>query len=299
MTVLTRTIGTGEDQLARMRELATRLWSWSSRWHPGELAAFWWERGGPLEEWRISTWQRNDVTVGWAWSKSPGRLDVQVDPAHPELTDLILDWFEDSPVGRPRTVVTVLEAESSLIRAFEERGFAVDPAGPYFAHLRLDLSDLAGEATAVGEFKARPVRGLSDAEKRADLHRAVFGGDRRGGEVNSRAYRSLMGDEQYRRGLDWLVESADGTPAAYCLAWLDPVNAVAALEPVGTDPRYRRRGLARLAMLGALRAARDEGAEYVRVCARGDDGYTAAKALYEDLGFRCYARNVKLVRDAA
>jgi len=44
--------GCGEAQLRRMQGMAGRLWSWSSRWHPGELAAFWWEHGGPLPSWR-------------------------------------------------------------------------------------------------------------------------------------------------------------------------------------------------------------------------------------------------------
>ena len=48
----------------------------------------------------------------------------------------------------------------------------------------------------------------------------------------------------YRADLDCVVEAPDGSLVAYCLAWLDDANRVGELEPVGTHPDYRRRGLA-------------------------------------------------------
>jgi ribosomal protein S18 acetylase RimI-like enzyme len=100
----------------------------------------------------------------------------------------------------------------------------------------------------------------------------------------------------YRKELDWLVVAPDGTPAAFCLVWLDEHNRVVVLEPVGTDPDHRRRGLARAAILGALHAARRLGATSARVCARGDDDYPSARATYQSLGFRRFARNVTFER---
>nr|WP_246401247.1 GNAT family N-acetyltransferase [Jiangella mangrovi] len=100
----------------------------------------------------------------------------------------------------------------------------------------------------------------------------------------------------YRPALDQLVLAPDGSPAAAALAWLDERSGVAVLEPVGTAPGHRRRGLAAAAAHAALRAARDLGGRGARVCARGDDDAPAARAAYEALGFRVYARNVRLVR---
>jgi len=140
------------------------------------------------------------------------------------------------------------------------------------------------------------LRGERDAGARAAVHRAAFAGDGgEGDEPTAATYRRLMADDQYRADLDRIVEDTEGTPAAFCLSWLDEPNAVAVLEPVGTDPRYRRRGLARAAILASLRAAVGLGARHARVCARGDTGSVAAKATYESLGFRRYARNVRLI----
>ncbi|WP_248962362.1 GNAT family N-acetyltransferase [Sphaerisporangium perillae] len=101
----------------------------------------------------------------------------------------------------------------------------------------------------------------------------------------------------YQAELDWLVEASDGSPAAFCLAWLDERNRAVALEPVGTDPGHRRLGLASAATLAALHAARRRGAESACVCARGDDGHPSARATYQALGFEPFARSVSFLRD--
>jgi GNAT superfamily N-acetyltransferase len=72
--------------------------------------------------------------------------------------------------------------------------------------------------------------------------------------------------------------------AAFCTAWLDGANAAGLLEPVGTHPAHRRRGLARAVCLDALRALRDAGARTAEV----GFGTEAALATSRSLGFaRC------------
>ncbi|RIQ23197.1 GNAT family N-acetyltransferase, partial [Jiangella rhizosphaerae] len=276
--------GAGRDQPAAMQALAARLWSWSSRWHPGELAWFWCEHGGPDPAWRLAHWRHGDRVVAWAWARG-GRLDLQLDPAHLALTAEVVAWFG----GRS---VTVLDAETGLVAELGRHGYERRDDGPFFAHLRRRLDDdLPGAAPLPDGYTLRPVRGPADAAARAAVHSAAFGV-----AMSEAAYRCVLRAPSYRPELDWLVVAPDGTPAASALAWLDTGSGVAVLEPVGTDPRHRRRGLAAAASLAALNAARRLGARHARVCARGDDGYPAARAAYEAIGFRAYARNVRLVR---
>jgi ribosomal protein S18 acetylase RimI-like enzyme len=275
--------GAGPEQPAAMRELATRLWSWSSRWHPGELAWFWCEHGGPDTAGRLARWEHGGRVVAWAWARG-GRLDLQVDPAHLALTEPILGWFG----GR---TVTVLDAETGLIGALAAHGYERRADGPFFVHLRRSLADLPEPAPLPHGYTLRPVSGPADAAARAAVHRAAFTAT-----LSTAAYRGLMRTPPYRPGLDQLVLAPDGIPAASALAWLDDDSGVAVLEPVGTAPGHRRRGLAGAASLAALRAAKDLGARAARVCARGDAAHPAARAAYEALGFRVYARNVRLVR---
>lgn len=286
--------GANATQLARMQELASRLWSWSSRWHAGELTWAWWENGGPAASWRMATWDYNGHPVAWALSKSPGRLDLQVDPAHSELVAEVLEWYAES-VGGGKPVITVMDAETVLINALTGRGYVLDASEPFFAHLRRDLDDPLPVPSVPPNMTLRAAQNADDAEERAAAHRAAFasyGGEH---EVTADAYRQIMSDELYRAELDWFVEDADGTVAAFCLVWLGEKNDTAVLEPVGTHPRYRRQGLARAVIAASLQAAAERGARHARVCARGDSGYVAAAATYTDIGFSRYGRNVRLI----
>ncbi|MDT0270807.1 GNAT family N-acetyltransferase [Streptomyces sp. DSM 44915] len=280
-------------ELSAMCALAERLWP--SRWHAGELVWFRLVPGGEPPGHRTASWERDGRTVAWAWRRPPARLDLQLDPGHPELAADVLRWFEEGTAGQPRRV-TVLAGETALIATLRARGYRECAGEPYFVHLSRGLADLPAAATPAG-YRCRAVRGPADAGRRAALHAAAFP-PRPGDEpIGPDTYRTLMRDHRYLADLDQLVETEDGTPAAFCLAWLDQTNRAVALEPVGTAPAHRRRGLASVAVLAALHRARELGATTARVCARGDAAAPAARATYESLGFRPFARNLTFQYD--
>ena len=64
----------------------------------------------------------------------------------------------------------------------------------------------------------------------------------------------------YRRDLVVMVEAPGGDLVSYCGIWYEAANRVAYVEPVATDPDYRRRGLGRAAVLEAIRRAKALGA---------------------------------------
>jgi ribosomal protein S18 acetylase RimI-like enzyme len=280
-----------------MQMLTQRLWSQgSSRWHMGELAWFRYEHIGREPEWPTSLWEYGEEIVGWAWARLPGHLDPHLDPAHIQVADRVLRWF-DSVAESERRTLTVLDAETDLTEIVTRHGYREVDGEPFFIHLSRSLDNLPEPKVPEG-YTLRPVRDESDADARAAVHRAAFSSQRWASQVTGESYLQVMRAWPYREELDWLVEAPDGTPVAFCLVWLDEHNRVAALEPVGTDPRHQRRGLASAAILGALRAVRQLGATSARVCARGDDDYPSARATYQSLGFRPFARNVSFVRDA-
>lgn len=91
-------------------------------------------------------------------------------------------------------------------------------------------------------------------------------------------YAELQRAPDYRADLDICVVAPDGEVAAFCIVWLDAYNRLASLEPVGTVPAYRRRGLASAAVIEGLRRAAALGAERAWV---GSD-----QAFYKALGFQ-------------
>ncbi|WP_051760102.1 GNAT family N-acetyltransferase [Herbidospora cretacea] len=256
-----------------MQELTSRLWFPGARWHVGDLAWGLRQHAGREHEWPTKVWRSDGEVVAWGWAELPGHLNLQAVDEH--WAGAVLDWF--GQVAEPESVV-VSSAEPHLMRAVEARGF-VQVEGPFFLHLVRDLERLPEPRAA-----CHPV---TDVAGRVRAHREAFYPSR----VTEESYRNVQGTSPYRRELD-VVADVDGETAAYCLAWLDDARRAVLIEPVGTVPDHRGKGLARDVCLAALRAARDLGAEIATVSPRGDDGWPIPARLYRSMGFAQVARTV-------
>ena len=81
----------------------------------------------------------------------------------------------------------------------------------------------------------------------------------------------------FRKDLTIVVEAPDGHFVSYSGTWFEPTNGYAYVEPVATDPDYRRRGLGKAAVLEGIRRCGELGA---RVAYVGSD-----LAFYMAIGF--------------
>lgn len=72
--------------------------------------------------------------------------------------------------------------------------------------------------------------------------------------------RKMQSGPNYRKDLAVIVEAPNGDFVSFCGMWFDPVNRFGYVEPVATDPDYRRRGLGRAAVLDGIRRCGELGA---------------------------------------
>jgi len=86
----------------------------------------------------------------------------------------------------------------------------------------------------------------------------------------------------------------EGVIAAYVNGWIDPVNRIGDLGPVGALPAYRRRGLTRAVLLACLRRMQAQGMD--RVCVSTGVSNTPARRLYESIGFRIVNKYLDYVK---
>lgn len=86
----------------------------------------------------------------------------------------------------------------------------------------------------------------------------------------------------FRHDLNLVIVSAGGDYVAYAGMWFDAKNRLGYVEPVATDPDFRRRGLARAVVLEGIRRCAALGATAIYV---GSD-----LPLYLALGFEVVAR---------
>ncbi len=273
-----------------MQELIRRTWSTAGYWHIGDLPWQRFQHAGREAEWPTALWEIDGEVVAWGWTTLPGELGLAVDPAHPELAADVLAWFEEVATASELTVGTA-DGETHLIAALEERGYARQDRPTYESFHSRSLADLPSPVLPAG-FVARHVR-PGDLARRVEVHREVWAPSR----VTEESYRNVMQAWPYRAELDWVVEAPDGRFAAQCLIWLDEHNSVGELEPVGTLAEFRRLGLGRAVCLAALHALRSAGARQAVVYPIiGHPKSVGALPLYQDLGFRPYARGLSFAR---
>jgi GNAT superfamily N-acetyltransferase len=112
------------------------------------------------------------------------------------------------------------------------------------------------------------------------LNRLLFRGFNHGEEspddgIEER--RFMQSAPNYRKDINIVVEAPRGDFAAYCGMWYEPIRRVAYVEPVCTDPDYRRMGLGRAVVQEGIRRCGRKGAGVAYV--------GAAWSFYESVGF--------------
>jgi ribosomal protein S18 acetylase RimI-like enzyme len=275
------------DERRRMQELVQELWRLEGPYvqtHVGDLAWGSTHPGG-APPWRARLWEDSGRVVACAWMRRPAELEYEIYPEHRpgSLQDEILAWFERESEGDALTTYS-LSTNAERLAFLEERGYEPHPREkPLDYHVR--ALDEPTQIELPPGFRLRTVE-PGDFERRVAVHRAAWEPSR----VTEESYRDVMAAWPYRADLDCVVVAPDGSFAASCLAWLDEENGVGELEPVGTVPAFRRRGLASAVCRFALRRLHEAGATQAVVCSSTPE----AKALYESIGFREHTRSLQL-----
>ena len=287
----------GRSDLRDLQAMCSRLWSPTARFHPGQLA---WNRyHTPVDADRtgtdeaISIWRAGGAVIGFGWAEAPDWLELQVDPAHPEVADEVLAWFEDWSEAPEQSVLAM--ADDVCGPALEEAGFVVDSAAWFLSHHVMDLAALP-PLREVDGYRLRPVE-PNEAEARAACHRTAWS-DFGPSPVTGEAYAALMQVWPYRLELDWVAVDGTGQMVASALVWLDPSTGAGLVEPVGCVPAHRGHGLAGAVTLAALHRLRELGGRLAVVSPRGDDDHPGPRRLYESLGFRPSARTATWTRSS-
>ncbi|TFG67032.1 MAG: GNAT family N-acetyltransferase [Anaerolineales bacterium] len=131
------------------------------------------------------------------------------------------------------------------------------------------------------------LRSLADDNNLAKLHRVLHRGFNHEGEppedgLEGRRQSQLA--PSYRKDLKIVVEAPDGQFVSFCGMWYEPVNRIAYVEPVATDPDYRRMGLGKAAVLEGIRRCGALGAQVAYV---GSD-----QEFYKSIGFTVLYKSI-------
>jgi mycothiol synthase len=289
---LTRSPYVGESDYACIRELLQQTYAQSGlpiyattgdidwwRWGPGASS----ENIGRIQLW----WNNRQELAGVVWPEHSWGQDIQVDllihPAYRGIEDDLLAWAEahqyTARTEAPLHLTTwAFTRDTIRIAVLQKRGYVQTNDG--FLALSRQIQPLPLKVPLVPGYSLRSVQTDKDFPRRVAIHRAAFAPSK----MSEDEYRLLVRQAPaYRADLDLVVVAPDGSFAACCLIWFDPVTASGLFEPVGCHPDHRRRGLTRAVMREGLRRLHDLGAQTALVNAhQGDE---AAVRLYSSLGF--------------
>ena len=214
--------------------------------------------------------------VAFDWDLRP---DLRGSPTEQDL----LDWIEatlgawmraDNNTLRPFNTDVHL-SEPVRLQSLQARGYQMLKAA-FFVTMR-DLSLQLPAPSLPEGFAIRPAR-LADAPALARVHAAAFGSS-----WTPESYATFMQSPLYQPQQEQVVVAPDGQIVCFLIMWMDARNKTGLIEPVGTDPAFQRRGLARALLLHSLASMRDAGMTHARISFAQDK--PALAALYHSLGF--------------
>ncbi len=229
----------------------------------------------------IGVWEAGGRIVAVAHPEhAMGVAYFEIDPDYAGLKAELLRYAEEhlsvvSGGGR-RLRVTINDRDDAFQRLAAERGYTKGGGSEPMSHL--PIREPFPPIPLPAGFRLKSLAEDNDLRK---VDRVLWRGFGHGDEPpeNGIADREFMQSApNFRKDLNIVVEAPDGTFVSYCGMWLEPVHAIAYVEPVATDPDYRRMGLGRAAVLEGVRRA---GALGARVACVG-----SGMPFYRSLGFR-------------
>jgi predicted N-acetyltransferase YhbS len=131
------------------------------------------------------------------------------------------------------------------------------------------------------------LKSLADENNLRKIHRVLWRGFNHPGEPPEdgiEGRKKMQSTPNFRPALTMVVEAPTGDYVSFCGMWYDPANKIAYVEPVATDPDYRRKGLGKAAVMEGIRRCGELGATIAFV---GSD-----QQFYQSMGFqKCFVSN--------
>lgn len=238
---------------------------------------------------QIQLWELDDELVGFAWCyRVPTLYTLQVHPRYWDqgvLEPQMLAWAEqrlrdaiEAGLEQRTLSISELTRDQTWTALLTSHGYTHTDEGRMVV-MRQPLPNTQPIVALPDGWTVRAVGDEAEWQARVDLHREVW----HPSKVTLDAYRRLRTVTGYRPELDLVAVAPDGTLAAYCICWLDPVNRIGEFEPVGTRAAFRGQGLGRAVMQTGLQRLHEHGAQSAVVYSYASN--TASTALYRSVGF--------------
>lgn len=230
----------------------------------------------------LKIWESDDQIVALSITKPSGECTILIHPEYTDHSRHIILWMQERVKERASskevkmTFVTD-DADEELISTLASFGFERDEIDGENQVRPLD-APIPDYSLPEGYIVRHAVD--DDYEKYLEVQMSVF---RHMKDMTRKRYDHYRSASFYHEELDIVAVDPGGDFAAFCTGRIDPESKIAELEPVGTHPDHRQKGLAKAVILECLkRLAKYKPSAVVILGAAPSE---AARKLYESVGF--------------
>ena len=211
-----------------------------------------------------------------------GEVFFQIHPAYTHLKPEMLAYAEQhltgtTDDGRRYLKAYVNDFDATFEHVVRSRGYEKDPG----SHRPMSQFVIPDPFPPIRLRDGFQLKSLADDNDLHKVNRVLWRGFNHPGEPPAdgpEGRKKMQSGPHFRKDLAIVVEAPNGAFAAFGGLWFDPVNGFGYVEPVATDPDYRRMGLGTAAVLEGIRRCGELGATVAYV---GTD-----KQFYLAMGFK-------------
>lgn len=236
------------------------------------------------DRWQI--WEDGDEIVALAHYESwLGEGFFEFHPDYRHLREEMLDYLEghlagiSKKDGRRYLCAYVNDCDTPLLELLQQRGYQKD-SGETRPLYRFEIPEPFPQIELPDGFR---LTNLAEECDWAKVHRVMWRGFNHPGEPPAAeeeliSRQTMFDTPKAKRDLKIAVKAPNGDFVAFCGMFFEETNLYAYVEPVATDPDYRRLGLGKAAVLEGIRRCALLGATEAFV---GSD-----QLFYKSFGFR-------------
>jgi len=219
---------------------------------------------------KIALWKSDDEIVAMAnYEHRPGIAYFAFRKGYEFLKEAMLghameNLCSTNDEGRKYLVIFLNEFDGEFIKLAKENGF--ERVESYSECNSLyDTENGIPEITVPGGYE---IVSLEDENDLYKVDRVLWRGFNHTGEppADGITGRKLMQSApNFRKDLNIAIRNESGDFVSYSGIWLDHENGYGYIEPVATDPDYRKKSLGKAAVLECIQRAYEEGIEKIYV----------------------------------
>jgi len=203
-------------------------------------------------------------------------FEIMIHPEYRFIENEILEWILENWVGTKSRLVTGVYAwDEKRIQMLMDHRFV--NKGTLAVDFRYDTRIYKKDLDIGNDQNFETFSEKYNYKNHIETQRLAFG--RTKDQLDREWFETKCLAPGYSSDWDFIVVNSKGEHLAFCVAWLDAENKIAEIDPVGTHPDHRRKGLARAVINNCFVQLRKNGIKSAQILGFSD----MTKKLYRSL----------------